>query len=513
MKLLLALLLTCVPVDPDLVELAERLVKVMGPGPARAEIRKWLDEYQPLPPVVAFPGAEGFGAAEITGGRGGRVIHVTNLDDAVPAPPGSLRDAVLQTGTRTIVFDVGGNIHMARGGWDEMLRAAEGNFTIAGQTAPGGITIEGGQLWLDGCDNVIIRLIRLRGMEELINLNCDIRRVCTLMNGNGIILDHVSMCGSGDESPSIHGCTDVIIQWCTIEASCLKGQGGACHGSGNHNFGLLDMVRVPDGTLSIHHCVFAHHRRRSPRVWFNKPRGTCDFRNTTVYNYGEMACQFFVSAGNPEPDTIFCNVVGNTFIKGPTTLEFETENRYLIHTSELSSPTPKMFLPNMLDDPDPRLLNEWYTSLDPDDGPEPSRWPESTIWRPNTTTWMEQPAETPPMTTQRARVASRLVAARAGAWPRDATTRRTITEIKTRTGEHGIEGPYQQFPEKEGPCSAKWDTDRDGMPDAWEKRHGGDLDPNGIVPRGASPNNRHAGYTFLEFYINQLADAKVGKGK
>src|SRR5262249_35082619 len=103
-------------------------------------------------PPIAFPGAEGFGALA-TGGNGGEVYHVTNLDDS---GPGTFRDAVSHP-NRTIVFNVGGTIHL------ESNVIASSDLTILGQTAPGdGITLYGRSISFSGCTNIIVRYLRIR---------------------------------------------------------------------------------------------------------------------------------------------------------------------------------------------------------------------------------------------------------------------------------------------------------------------------------------------------------------
>lgn len=155
-------------------------------------------------PLRAFPTAVGAGA-EITGGRGGDVYHVTTLDDS---GPGSLRDAVSES-NRTIVFDVSGVIELA-----SRLTGNAENITIAGQTAPGaGITVAGNTFMIFESDNWIVRHLRFRGSG-------DDQDAFTVLNSSRIYIDHCSMSFGLDEAGTMTGSTSTTLGESTM-AHCL----------------------------------------------------------------------------------------------------------------------------------------------------------------------------------------------------------------------------------------------------------------------------------------------------
>lgn len=146
----------------------------------------------------AFPGAEGHGRF-VTGGRGGQIYHVTNLNDS---GTGSFREAV-KSGNRIIVFDVAGVIALKSD-----LKIAD-NITILGQTAPSpGITLR--YYTVQPGSNNIIRFIRIRrGQEKDINDGAD---ASWQRNKTGIIFDHCSFSWSIDEVASFYDNNNFTMQ-------------------------------------------------------------------------------------------------------------------------------------------------------------------------------------------------------------------------------------------------------------------------------------------------------------
>lgn len=262
-----------------------------------------------LAQAPAFPGAEGHGRY-VTGGRGGRVVHVTNLNDS---GTGSFREAV-KSGKRIIVFDVAGVIALKSD-----LKIAD-NITILGQTAPSpGITLR--YYTVQPGSNNIIRFLRIRrGQEKNINDGAD---ATWQRNKTGIIFDHCSFSWSIDEVASFYDNNNFTMQWCTV-AESLTNPG---HSKGAHGYGGIWGGKL----ASFHHNFLGHLMNRGPRFngarygwtgytsnqdyatykWKNPVQAeNVDFRNSVIYN-AQGTCY-----GGPGGGQI--NIVNNYYKAGPS---------------------------------------------------------------------------------------------------------------------------------------------------------------------------------------------------
>ena len=236
-----------------------------------------LCTYTLLAQQLAFPDAVGFGRFA-SGGRGGSVYHVTNLDDD---GTGSLRDAVSQQ-NRTVVFDVAGVINLKSG-----LSAAK-NITIAGQTAPGdGVTVYGNKVHFS--DNSIVRYMRFRGGINMPRGAC----VVIIDSVQNVILDHISVEWGRWDNLHLKGCNNVTLQ------NCLVGEP-----IDPQRFGAL--FEGPTN-VSINHCLWIDCQSRNP-----KAKGRIEYINNVVYNWG--VCGF---VGGHSAADHYQDVVANYFIAGP----------------------------------------------------------------------------------------------------------------------------------------------------------------------------------------------------
>jgi len=437
------------------------------------------------PELPSFPGAEGWGSRSV-GGRGGKIIKVTNLHDK---GPGSFAEACATPGPRIVVFEVSGVI---RGN----VVIKHPFITIVGQTAPGaGITLEGMISSYDyGVHDVIIRHLRIRGRRNT-GSSGDLLQLGGLGKDSAgtwnIMIDHLSLAWSNDEMIDFYNTHHATVQWCTIEASDTAG-----HPKGDHNYGII-ATAYGSGAISLHHNLWAHHSRRVPCLAPYNKNQAGDFCNNLVYNCRGGYCEdgHGVNAKSP------VNLYANYYKRGPRTM---------------SRIYPFAFIPSMEYFVKDNFFEGWGYQDHPGSWKRVKEGGDAPSWMQFNThgTALTNKAQTPEIRVQTAQEAAELVLARAGCRPRDQLTLRTLQEVVAGTGSWGRDGPDQ-------PSNAWYlkglragtpppDTDRDGMPDTWEISH--QLDPrnpedrNRIVPENANRDNPHSGYTWIEYYLNELAD-------
>ena len=511
----------------------------------------------------AFPGAEGHGRY-VTGGRGGKVIHVTNLNDK---GAGSFRAAVSGNSKKIIVFDVAGVIPLAS---DLTIGA---NTTILGQTAPSpGITLR--YYTVRPENNCIIRFIRLRrGQEKDINDGAD---ATWQRNKTGIIFDHCSFSWSIDEVASFYDNNNFTMQWCTI-AESLTNPG---HSKGAHGYGGIWGGKL----ASFHHNFLGHLMNRGPRFngarygwteytsnkdydtykWKNTVQAeNVDFRNSVIYN-AQGTCY-----GGPGGGQI--NIVNNYYKAGPSqSLKGTTQNgikvdvstgkergnqeRITLVTVSTSSNSDKNH-PEFYEMTSRYFINGNTTETTKGSVTKNKDW-KGVSYDKGTYTYnneiysadkknlygdavehktingvscvkikMDAAAPTGEVTTHSAAEAFSKVLAYSGAsLYRDEIDARYMEEAKTGTAKYkgsitnspgiidkvsDVNG-YTEANFGKGTRPADFDTDKDGIPDAWETANG--LNPNDATDALTYSLDSKEYYTNLEVYANSLVEDIMKQG-
>ena len=498
---------------------------------------------------LAFPGAEGYGRFT-TGGRGGKVYHVTTLEDnGKTSLVGSLRWANAQSGPRTIVFDVSGTIMLKSG-----MRINK-NTTLAGQSAPGdGICIANYPVTLD--ENVIVRYVRFRlgnaaiveavekwaatngyTATEVFNNSELLKNVTMPHEGDGlgamdrknIIVDHCSVSWSIDECLSVYGSKAITVQWCISSQSLVS----AGHSKGNHGYG----GNWGGSGASYHHNLMIHHTSRTPRLGPRPGTQTderMDMRNNVIYNWGGNGCY--------GGEGMKVNIVNNYYKPGPATLKRPTNVQQRIasiniRTSEYtkhntSSPNQwdvmwhvwgKYYVDGNVNSKYSQVTNDnWtygmYNQIDAsgNDGTYTQKTKD--------TIRLAEPIPFLATTTHAAKDAYEKVLKYAGAClHRDALDEIMVSDalngVATFTGSGNASGFINSQEDVKSKIPTLWpelrqeeakaDTDGDGMPDEWEDSHG--LDKNNKSDGNAIGDG---GYTNLEIYLNSLvADITAGQNE
>ena len=498
----------------------------------------------------AFPGAEGYARYAVTGGRGGKVIHVTNLNDS---GTGSLRAAIETNGARIIVFDVAGYIDLTK---DLVIK--NGDVTIAGQTAPSpGITLRYYTLQ-NQANNVIMRFIRVRRSQvKNVSDSADATwgRQCT-----GVILDHCSFSWSIDETASYYDNRDFTMQWCSASESLNN----AGHLKGGHGYGGIWGGKC----ASFHHNLIAHHNNRTPRIdgarynWdgYDKAKYAntveaerVDLRNCVIYNWGTGNGAYGNMGG-------YLNIINNYYKAGPATknktrvfqgsVNCEKESkkvlpcgligRYYINGNYMASVSKSSYdWSGFTQDTkcgsssESDYTHQYSTRIIEDNGEYYYKDTERLYSDGSDKTPIKLTSEVDAdvldaaTTTHSATEAYDKVLTYVGAsLYRDEVDARHAEEVRTGTATYtgdtdkGIldnvndpssstqDATLPSFPELTSASRPSgYDTDGDGMPDEWEKAYG--LNPNDASDATTYTLDPKKWYTNIEVYINSIVESIV----
>jgi len=417
-------------------------------------------------PALAFPEALGAGKYT-TGGRGGEVVLVTNLNDE---GPGSLRKAVRKHGSRIVVFKISGNIELK-----SSLDINNGDITIAGQTAPGqGICLTGYPLKVKA-DNVIIRYLRVRpgdvSGEEVDAFTCK--------DNKNVIVDHCSFSWGNDEVCSVYDNENSTIQWCIVSESMNQSD----HHKGAHGYGGIWGGKTASfiGNLMVHH-ISRNPRLHGSRYHKQPDRERAEIVNNVVYNW-KSKCMYAGEDGN-------YNIVNNYFKPGPATSKSASNEFH-----EPYKPYSNYYISGNVMHGNQEITENNNLGLEMDEYPADS-------------ILVAEPyliSDYVPLTAQEA--FDKVVEYAGASYRRDAVDARIMEEVKKGTfthGEHGIidsQIDVGGWPELASEAFPR-DSDNDGIPDKWEYANG--LDKKN--PNDATVNTISNNYSNIEVWFNSLVE-------
>ncbi len=465
----------------------------------------------PQAPIPAFPGAEGGGAYSF-GGRGGKVIVVTSLEDS---GPGTLREACEQGGARTIVFNVAGIIKLKT---PLIIRAPY--VTIAGQSAPGdGVCVAGESVWINTHD-VVVRYMRFRRGETNVGRRDD------SIGGNpigNIMIDHVSASWGLDENMSMYrhmynDSTGAIEQKLpTVNITIQNSIFSEALDTWNHAFG---------STLGGENCTFmrnlwADNAGRNPSIgWY----GIFNFVNNVVFNWVHRS----VDGGDYRA---MYNIINNYYKPGPLTPKDSPVGHRLVKPEAGRSKLDHLVFGrayvngNIMEGNEAVTKDNWNGGVQVEDLPNTGKYTADMKWN--------APLPMPELTILPTTKAYEYVLTNAGATlpKRDPVDTRIVQQVKTGkiTYTEGVKVPETQFKHRRLPIDSYKqgiitdisqvggypeykgtpyvDSDKDGIPDEWEKK-------NGLNPKDASDatkTRKKDGYTNIENYLNSLVSVSSVK--
>lgn len=480
--------------------------------------------------ILAFPTAGGFGKYA-TGGRGGRVVTVTTLEDDADSPiEGSLRWALQQYSDEpiTVVFNVSGWIILK----DALRLNRSTGVTVAGQTAPGeGITIYPRMFSINGSSNVIIRNIRCRtgshayDGSDLVEGAETVDQAFNAENTENIIIDHCTFGWSAEEIVNNQCCHFNTFQYCLLHEGSYD--------AGHHKGSARSFACQWGGSQStFHHNMLAHNHSRSPRFQGARDDDYIvynEYINNVNYNWGKVnACYGGENNQTKRYSGHQVNFVNNYYRRGPATIKAGFTPMFAVVTA--GSKTSNWYFGGNYMDGYSSITADNSTGVSVDGSTSlvtfEDEFIEPTNFYPNYSFDLE--AYTYRYDMETAEDAYQTVLDKVGCIVRDSIERRIVRECEEGTAVYGgswnsagkygiIDDPtdaemvyntdsstYCPVAEESIARADGWDTDGDGMPDEWETA-------NGFDASNADDGNyiNAEGYTALEKYLAELMGEEI----